>query len=190
MNKSESKYFNTALLMNEALLLLLETKEYEFITVTEICKKAGVNRSTFYLHYETIDDLLFETLNMINNKFNESFNNRKIDINSATKESLFLINDEYLIPYLIFIKENLRIYKLIHEKPFIFKKHTTFNIMYEKLFSKILEIYKVPEDEKEYVFSYYSFGLVAIIQRWIENNCSDDIEKIVNIMKKVIGYEI
>ena len=42
MNKSESKYFNTALLMNEALLLLLEKKDYEFITVTEICKKAGV----------------------------------------------------------------------------------------------------------------------------------------------------
>ena len=69
MNKSESKYFNTALLMNEALLLLLEKKDYEFITVTEICKKAGVNRSTFYLHYLSIDDLLYETLEMINKRF-------------------------------------------------------------------------------------------------------------------------
>ena len=58
MNKYESKYFNTARLMNEALLLLLENKDYEYITVKEICSKAGVNRSTFYLHYETIDDLL------------------------------------------------------------------------------------------------------------------------------------
>ena len=33
MNKSESKYFNTALLMDEALLLLLEKKDYEFITI-------------------------------------------------------------------------------------------------------------------------------------------------------------
>lgn len=32
------------------------------ITIKEICKKAGVNRSTFYLHYESIDDLLEETL--------------------------------------------------------------------------------------------------------------------------------
>ena len=52
MNKSESKYFNTALLMDEALLLILEKKEFEFISVKEICDKAGVNRSTFYLHYE------------------------------------------------------------------------------------------------------------------------------------------
>ena len=50
MNKSESKYYNTALLMDEALLILLEKKEYDFITVKEICEKAGVNRSTFYLH--------------------------------------------------------------------------------------------------------------------------------------------
>ena len=54
MNKNESKYFNTALLMDEALLILLETKEFEFITVKEICLKAGVNRSTFYLHYQNV----------------------------------------------------------------------------------------------------------------------------------------
>ena len=33
MNKSESKYYNTAVLMDEALLLLLETKDFDFITI-------------------------------------------------------------------------------------------------------------------------------------------------------------
>lgn len=60
MNKSESKYFNTAAFMDEALIALLEVKDLEYITVKEICEKAGVNRSTFYLHYETIDDLANE----------------------------------------------------------------------------------------------------------------------------------
>ena len=69
MNKSESKYFNTALRMNEALLALLEEKALEYITVKEICHQAGVNRSTFYLHYETISDLVHETLEMINQRF-------------------------------------------------------------------------------------------------------------------------
>lgn len=54
LNKAQSKYYNTACLMDEALIALLEKKNYEFITVKEICEKAGVNRSTFYLHYETI----------------------------------------------------------------------------------------------------------------------------------------
>ena len=53
MNKAESKYFNTALLMNQALLYLLEKQEIDEITIKSICLKAGVNRSTFYLHYDT-----------------------------------------------------------------------------------------------------------------------------------------
>ncbi len=65
MNKSESKYFHTALRMNEALISLLEKKDLEFITVKEICETAGVNRSTFYLHYETISDLMNETVEMV-----------------------------------------------------------------------------------------------------------------------------
>ena len=69
MNKSESKYYNTALLMNQAFIELLNKKEFEFITVKDICKKAGVNRSTFYLHYESINDLLEECLDNINKKF-------------------------------------------------------------------------------------------------------------------------
>ena len=47
MNKSESKYFNTAIRMDKAFLELLEKKDFAFITVKEICKSAGVNRSTF-----------------------------------------------------------------------------------------------------------------------------------------------
>lgn len=71
MKNSESKYYNTALLMDEALLFLLEKKDYEFITIKEICEKAGVNRSTFYLHYETMEDLLVETIEMITKRFYE-----------------------------------------------------------------------------------------------------------------------
>ncbi len=40
--------------MDKAFLDLLQRKDFSFITVKEICEKAGVNRSTFYLHYETV----------------------------------------------------------------------------------------------------------------------------------------
>jgi AcrR family transcriptional regulator len=68
MNKSESKYFNTARLMNQALIQLLEEKDIGYISIKEICEKAGVNRSTFYLHYETIGDLIEETVEYITEK--------------------------------------------------------------------------------------------------------------------------
>lgn len=57
MNRSESRYFATAARMDEAFLTLLAKKDFEYITVKEICEVAEVNRSTFYLHYETMSDL-------------------------------------------------------------------------------------------------------------------------------------
>ena len=68
MNKNESKYFNTAIRMDEALITLLEKKDFEYITIMEICETAGVNRSTFYLHYENTVDLLQETTRYILDK--------------------------------------------------------------------------------------------------------------------------
>lgn len=189
MNKSESKYYNTALLMDEALLLLLEKKDYDFITVKEICEKAGVNRSTFYLHYESIDDLLIETMELINVRFMAAFNNEVINPHISEKSDLFLINDKYLVPYLNLIKEHKKIYKLIHNKPHIFNNQKAYKELYKNLFEIILDKYGVLDEEKEYVFVYFSFGVLAIIDKWIEKDCKDDVYKIANLIKKLIGYE-
>ncbi len=108
MNKSESKYFNTAKKMDIAFLELLEQKDFEYITVKEICKKAGVNRSTFYLHYETISDLLSESVEYINRHFLDYMKINSVDfmskLNDCPIEELNLITPEYLIPYLSLYK--------------------------------------------------------------------------------------
>ena len=78
---------------------------------------------------------------------------------------------------------------MIHDKPNLFKNQYTSELLYKELFSKILDKYGVDNSEKEYIFSYFSLGLSAIIQKWIEKDCVDDIEMISNIMKKVIKYE-
>ena len=115
LSKAESKYYNTACLMNEALILLLEKKDYSFITVKEICEKAGVNRSTFYLHYETMDDLLSESIEYVGNKLRKKYSEKVLNkqiISSSKLEDLILITPEYLLPYLEFVKENKAIYKI------------------------------------------------------------------------------
>ena len=73
LNKSESKYFNTARKMDKALISLLEERSFEYITVSEICKRSGVNRSTFYLHYENTVDLLNETARLMLEDFKSYF---------------------------------------------------------------------------------------------------------------------
>lgn len=115
MNKSESKYFHTALRMNEALISLLEKKDLEFITVKEICETAGVNRSTFYLHYETISDLMNETVEMVDKRLLSYFSQRERDVlsemNGADLKELVLVSRAYLLPYLRFIRDNKHVYR-------------------------------------------------------------------------------
>ncbi len=184
MNKSESKYFNTARLMDEALLILLEKKDIEFITVKEICKKAGVNRSTFYLHYENVYELLAEALEMLNDKFIQSFEKESIStkIKEGNKEDLILIRPEYLRPYLKFVKENKRAFQLIHKKPDLFNVEQTFQKMYKDIFEPILQKFNIVEYKKTYIFEFFTGGVVSIIMKWIDLNCEEDIENILNII--------
>ena len=189
MNKSASKYFNTALLMDEALLLLLEKKDFEFITIKEICDKAGVNRSTFYLHYESMDDLLKETMELINKRFNDSFDNKIINVSVSSKDDLFFIKNDYLIPYSNLIKKHKKIFKLSHDKPYLFDNDSAKNILYNSLFNKILSIYGVKDEDKEYVFAYYTQGCLAIILKWVEKDCLDEIGRISNLIIEVVNYK-
>lgn len=103
--------------MDKALFALLEEKDFEFITIKEICKKAQVNRSTFYLHYDNTKDLLDECIVYINKKIDDYYGdevNKVIkNISDCSLEELFFITPKYLTPYLNFIKDNARIFKTI-----------------------------------------------------------------------------
>lgn len=50
----------TKRMIREALLGLLETGSVDKIKVSQLCESAGVNRATFYRHYESIHDVLRE----------------------------------------------------------------------------------------------------------------------------------
>ena len=187
LNKSESKYYNTASLMDEALILLLEKKEYSFITVKEICEKAGVNRSTFYLHYETIDDLLSECIEYVGNKINKKFSNKVINkqvIKDSKLEDLLLITPEYLLPYLEFLKENKAIYKIAYSQPNVFKEQYVVNHLHKNIFEPILNRFLVPKNEQKYMMSFYLSGMGALMAEWIKNDCKEDIQTIINILMK------
>ena len=171
--------------MDEALLLLLEQKEYDSITVKEICKKAGVNRSTFYLHYESMNDLLEETVGMINDRFKASL----ASVPTDDPRKVVLTSEKYLRPYLGFIKENMRAYKVIHENDHLFNSQKTFEGFYQSIFSPALTNFGVKESEKKYVFAFYTQGTVAIIGKWLDDNCRDDIDMIIDlIMRHTLAY--
>ena len=188
MNKSESKYYNTAILMDEALLALLKKKNFEFITVKEICRKAGVNRSTFYLHYENIGELFAEATELINRRFHEGYKKEQLEILLTTKSDAYLITPEYLLPYLNFVKENKEIFKLVHEKPQLFNNRRAFERMYSEIFTHILDKFGVEEEKKPYVFTFFTQGVLAIVMKWVEDDCREEVDFIMNLIRDMVGH--
>lgn len=192
MNKNESKYFNTAVKMDKALISLLEKKDFEYITIKEICEAAGVNRSTFYLHYENTADLLKETTKYILDSFLTYFSvNREtitLKYNTCELKDLVFITPEYLTPYLTFIKENQFVFKtsIKHLGSMNFDK--VYNKMFEFIFNPVLERFSFPEEDREYVLKFYLTGITAIVMEWLKKDCKDSIEDISRIIIQcVIG---
>ena len=186
MNKSESKYFNTATKMDLALISLLKKKPFEYITVSEICEMAGVNRSTFYLHYETIGDLLGETTRYLLDDFLGYFT---ADTKSAVEnlknrnlDELVFTSDKYLVPYLTYIKENKEVFRtaLLHIGALGFED--VYKRMFENIFAPILNRFRYSTEIQQYVMMYYLNGINAIVLEWLRNGCDKSIQEISEII--------
>ena len=186
MNKSKSKYFNTAIKMDLALISLLKKKPYDYISVSEICKEAGVNRSTFYLHYETIADLLAETTRYLLDDFLAYFSTDTkavaLNLNDCQLSDLEFICDKYLSPYLSYIKDHKEIFgtALAHNQALGFKD--VYQRMFDNIFTPILERFHYPSSNRPYVMMYYLNGIHAIVQQWLQNDCDRAIEEISQII--------
>lgn len=190
MNKSESKYFNTASKMDEAFLDLLSKKDFAYITVKEICDKAGVNRSTFYLHYETVADLLSESIEYMNGQFLDYIRPDSQEIVKRLKDcsldELYFITPEYLNPYLNYIKDNKRLFKTATENAGTLRLDETYNRMFDAVFTPILERFQVPPQDRQYIMVFYIRGLIAIITEWIMQGCTDSVEHIISVIRQCV----
>ncbi|MBO5891198.1 MAG: TetR/AcrR family transcriptional regulator, partial [Oscillospiraceae bacterium] len=159
MNKSESKYFNTATKIDLALISLLKKKPFEYITVSEICETAGVNRSTFYLHYETVGDLLNETTRYLLDGFLSYFSSdtRSVafNLNDCELTELMFICDKYLTPYFTYIKDHKEVFAtaLLHNKTLGFED--VYKRMFENIFNPILDRFHYSPNDRPYVMMYY-----------------------------------
>ena len=58
--KTDLRVAVTKRMIQEALMRLLKDKPLDKIKVNELCEESGVNRATFYRHYETLQDVLRE----------------------------------------------------------------------------------------------------------------------------------
>lgn len=168
---------------------LMESKDFSYISVKEICEKAGVNRSTFYLHYENTSDLLSETLQYTLDSFLKYFTSdvktTLEKIKSAPVEELIFVTEEYLIPYLEFIQNNRRIYRAAFENK-IYEADKKYQGLYKHILEPILARFHVAAEERRYISAFYITGINGTVKEWVESGCVESVSEMARLIEKLV----
>ncbi len=103
--KSDLRVIKTRRVIRDALFGLMSERELAKISISELCRKAGINRKTFYRHYREVGDVVTELENDILGEFAEVFkshNSSIFDLGAAIKEISASIDSrrEYFLPLL------------------------------------------------------------------------------------------
>jgi AcrR family transcriptional regulator len=171
----------------------LEKKDIGYISIKEICEKAGVNRSTFYLHYETIGDLIEETVEYITKKFYDAFQKNPSDfidkIADAPLNELVLVEKNYLEPYLKFVYDNRGVFKAAIKNPTSMKSSNRYLSLQRYIFEPVMERFKIPKEMQKYWTVYYMKGIWAIIEEWLNGDCCETVEQMENIIISCVRPE-
>lgn len=180
MNRSESKYSNTAAKMDRALVTLLDDKPFAEISINDICREAGVNRSTFYAHYGNTYELLKEVhANLIGNFLSECKFDETIDINDMRglgKDEVNFVSPQYLLPYLRYIRKHRHLFRIYHDNAPAFEVDEIDGYLMENLFVPIYAKHGVTDRRLiTYAQKFFLRGIGAIIDEWVRRDCEDDI---------------
>lgn len=181
--------------MDKALLELLEKKDLAYITVKELCRAAGVNRSTFYLHYETVADLLDECADYMTRqcfeRYSEEYAGVACRLATAERSELVFISPAYLRPYFEFVRENRALFRAVFAGRTALDTQKTFGILFQNVFSPVLDRFCFAEADKPYILAFYLAGLMAIVREWIQNDCRTPLDKVIELtMQCVLPDEI
>lgn len=187
MNRSEAKFQNTAKKMGSALMTLLDSMEFADISIMDICKAAGINRSTFYAHYDNTYELLRDTYNgIIGNFLDECDFDNPVDLSNMrnlTTDELNFITPQYLMPYLKYIRKHKKLFKIYGENAHVFEVNKTDDYMIDNLFVPIYAKHGVTDKKLIYYMQkFFLKGIDAIINEWVRNDCEDDVTFICEII--------
>ena len=76
--KTDRRVEKTKQAMRHAFVELLKRKPYNAITISELTREADIDRRTFYLHYESIEDLVKEMQKIARDAITEQLKQRGI----------------------------------------------------------------------------------------------------------------
>lgn len=148
--------------IEKAFVNMLLTKSIEKISVTDICKETGLNRTTFYSNYSDIYDLADKIRKDTEKEFHSVFKNKE----NHNAETMFNI-----------IYENQDIFKMYFKLGF--DKNN-----YDEIYDIDLAKEHFGTTNIKYHIVFFKSGLNAIIKVWLDGGCTETPKEMEEIIKK------
>ena len=157
-----------------ALLLLMEEKDYEKITISEITEKAGVSRMAYYRNYKDKDDILVNFLRELSLSVSDAFAiNEDTDLYSIIKG----ISE--------FFKANVNLIFAISKTGRI---TSLFNDARKWLTSYFPEL--ASDEEARNLYIYHSGGVISVFENWFRDGMDKSPEEIADMICEFMGKDI
>lgn len=171
------KLILTHQLFKDALIEMLHTKHISEISITKLCEKANLNRSTFYAHYQTPLDILHELETDTLNEIKSYLHIVDDSISSSDTEKLF-----YYI--LNFVKKHKDLFLVLFGEncPRTFTKQ--FLEYLQQIFPNP-NITRMSDTERNYIYLYNTLGTISIIIRWLRNGTLEAEEDMAKLLSKL-----
>ena len=174
--------------LKEALKRVLKEKSIFKITIKDITEECGVNRMTFYYHFQDIYELvewswrddMGEVFQGIDTYDMWQGYSRVFEILSDERE---VIKNLYRENHLEHIKQNMYTF--------------TFDLMMELVEAKSVDM-DISKEDKEFIAEFYKYAFVGIILDWVKEGMKKDPQQIVkqlnilmdgNVKRAVQAYQ-
>lgn len=173
--KNNQRYKAGSEKIETAFLSLLYNKEYDDISISEICQRAEINRSTFYTHYEDINDLIIKIESKFSNSISLIFDNG-LKYDNETFEEMFE-----------FIKKNKYFYNSFLHIPYTSLAEAKAR---DKILNNIKDTY--PESINNinlyYRAHFFGAGIKEICKLWLDRDCKESPKQMANLLKEEYKY--
>lgn len=171
--------------LKNALIELIQKKNINNITVTNLSELADVGRGTFYLHYQNPYDLLSNLENDIINDLliieNRYLNSIDTDLIICLEKAFeYMLENKKIIKILMDTKKNFLFLNKL-KKHFIIK---TLNDFEHNNFKSTDLKYS------NYIASFFVMGVIGILQEWVQSDMNLPPKKVAEITLNILNYNI
>ena len=165
--------------IREYFLSALSEREPDKITVQEICAHVGINRSSFYLHYRDVYDLL-ETMSHAAGKAVME------EIERAEIRSPYILSGDYLVVILRHVLRNAVFYRAYFSSVGMAGVEKGYQTLFETVFKPYFrQLGMESEHQMEYIFSFVKAGFFAVVRQWLLYGCAEAPEEMARLILQV-----